>query len=79
MACSCPIVSVDVGDVKEVISNTKGCYISKYEYKDLANKILKAITFKGKTTGRVDVKHLEINNIAKKIINIYDDLQNKKK
>jgi teichuronic acid biosynthesis glycosyltransferase TuaC len=78
MACSCPIVSVDVGDVKEVISNTKGCYISKYEYKDLADKILKAITFKGKTTGRVDVKHLEINNIAKKIINIYDDLQNKK-
>ena len=27
--CGCPVVSVDVGDVKEVISNYKCCFVSK--------------------------------------------------
>lgn len=71
MACNIPIVSTDVGDVKEVISNTDGCFITSYEPKDIAAKIEMALKYNKKTTGRLDVKHLEDSNIAKKIIDIY--------
>ena len=33
MACGCPIVSVDVGDVKEQISELKGCYLTPSDEK----------------------------------------------
>jgi teichuronic acid biosynthesis glycosyltransferase TuaC len=75
MACNVPVVSVDVGDVKEVIARTKGCYLSKYEPKDLAEKIIKAVSFKGQTTGRKDIDYLEINNIAIRLIDIYSSVK----
>jgi len=70
MACNKPIVSVDVGDVPEVIGNTEGCYVVDYNARQLANKIIEASNFEI-TTGRKDIEHLEINNIANRIISIY--------
>jgi glycosyltransferase involved in cell wall biosynthesis len=71
MACSIPLVSTDVGDVRDVISKTDGCYISSYDYKEFASKIKRALEFKRRTTGRDDIEYLKSNLIAKKIINIY--------
>ena len=70
MACNIPVVSVDVGDANEVIGNTKNCYIVKYDPSDMAEKIKLACQAK-RTNGRENINHLEINNIANKIINIY--------
>lgn len=71
MACNCPIVSTDVGDVKENIGNTMGCYICSYRPKDVVDKINKALDFSEKTDGREKIKHFDENIIAKKIIDIY--------
>ncbi len=71
MACNVPIVSTPVGDVEEVISNTKGCYISTYDYREFASDIKKALEFGKKTDGREAIKHLKSEIIAKKIIDIY--------
>ena len=71
MACNIPIVSTNVGDVKEIISNTEGCYITSFEPEDVAGKIKKAIAFGKRTTGREDIKHLESSVVAKKIIERY--------
>jgi len=71
MACNIPIVSTDVGDVKDVISKTNGCFISSFEPNDVADKIQKAFEYDKRTTGREDIKHLESSIVAKKIINIY--------
>ncbi len=76
MACNCPIVSTDVGDVKEVIGKTEGCYITSFDPKDVAEKIKMALDFGKRTNGRNHIKHLEINNIAKKIINVYEHVLN---
>ncbi len=70
MACNVPIVSTPVGDVDEVISKTKGCYISTFDYRDFASDIKRALKFK-KTDGREAIKHLKSEIIAKKIIDIY--------
>lgn len=71
MACNLPIVSTDVGDVKEIISETEGCYISNDSPEVFADNILKALNFNNRTSGRENIKPLEINLIAKKIISLY--------
>ena len=78
MACNCPIVSTDVGDVKDVIGDTEGCYITSYEAKDVSKKIKMALDFGKRTNGRENIKHLEINIIAQKIISVYKQVLNEK-
>lgn len=74
MACNCPIVSTDVGDVREILGKTNGCYISSFDPKDIADKLRIALDFGGKTEGKKNIKHLEINTVAKKIISIYEEV-----
>jgi teichuronic acid biosynthesis glycosyltransferase TuaC len=71
MACNIPIVSTDVGDVKEVIGATEGCYICSYDPKDVAKKIKLALAFGKRTNGREKIKHLDNKVIAERIMNVY--------
>ena len=73
MACGTPIVSVDVGNVKEVISGTEGCYFAERNPDDIAAKIKMALDFKGKTNGRQRIIDLGLSNdrVAKKLIEVY--------
>lgn len=73
MACGIPIVSVNVGDVKEIIGNTKGCYIAKYDAEDIASKIKWSLKFQNRTNGRVRIFELKLSSdlVAQKILNIY--------
>ncbi len=73
MACGTPVVSVDIGDVKEVMDGTVGCYIAKPNAADIAKKIELALAYKGKTNGRQRIISLKLDNknVAKKIIEIY--------
>lgn len=80
MACNCPIVSTDVGDVKEVIGNTAGCYICSYDPGDVAKKIKMALDFGKRTNGRQRILELGLdsNNVANKVINVYRQVLNGK-
>lgn len=79
MACGTPIVSVDVGDVKEVIGDTNGCYLAERNPEDLAEKIRMALAFKGKTNGRQRIIDLGLSNdlVAKRLIEIYNEVLKK--
>lgn len=74
MAVSIPIVATDVGDVKELIGNTEGCYICDFSVEDAAKKLELALGFGKRTTGREDIDHLDSRKVAKKIIKIYDSI-----
>ena len=74
MACNCPIVATDVGDIKEVISNTESCYITSFNPKDVSNKIMKVLEVKKRTNGRENIMKLDNRFIAKKIISIYNKI-----
>ena len=74
MACNIPIVSTDVGDVREIIGKTKGCFIATFEPDDVAKKIEAALMFGKRTNGRENIKHLELSLVANKIINIYKEI-----
>ncbi len=74
MACNLPIVSVLVGDVPEVIGETKGCFLCSQDPEDAAAKLELALRWGRRTNGREKIVHLESGNISRKIISIYDDL-----
>lgn len=76
MACGCPIVSTDVGDVKWIYGNTDGCYLTSFEPDDVAAKINMALNFSekyGRTKGRERIIELGLDSdtIAEKIIEVY--------
>ena len=74
MACGCPIVSVDVGDVAERVSGVEGCYIVRTrEPKDIAEAILQAIAYEGRTNGRDRIIEMGLSNeqVAEQLIEIY--------
>ena len=74
MSCNCPVVSVAVGDVADVINNVDGCYISSYETKDIADKLRMALEFGKQTEGRKRIVELGLDSksIAEKIVEVYN-------
>ena len=74
MACNLPIVSVDVGDVKELLGDTEGTYICSYDSRDVADKIKQALNFAKRTNGREKIQHLDSRVIAEEIIAVYKSI-----
>ena len=77
MACGCPIVSVDVGDVAERTSGVEGCYLVRTrEPKDIADSLLQAIAYKGRTNGRKRILEMGLSNdqVAEQLLRIYEQL-----
>ena len=77
MACGCPIVSVDVGDVAERTSGVEGCYIvPNRDPKDIAEALLVALSYEGKTNGRDKIVEMGLSNeqVAKQLLCIYNKL-----
>lgn len=75
MMCGCPVVSVDVGDVSEVVDGIKGCYICTRDPADLADK-LKLATSYGETNGRERILSLGLSGsaVAERIFKIYKSI-----
>ncbi|MBO6223806.1 MAG: glycosyltransferase [Bacteroidales bacterium] len=73
MAVGCPIVSVDVGDVKSLISGVDGCFVSGRSVDELSKCIRQAFGF-GKTEGRSKLisNGLSQDNVVKKLLEVYD-------
>ena len=81
MACGCPVVSTDVGDVESVIGGIKGCYITSFDPIDVAEKLNKIINANIRINGRERIINLglDIDRVATNIINVYLGVLNKKK
>ena len=74
LACGCPIVSVDVGDVKERIEGVEGCYVTDTRNaSELAILLQKALDFDGKTKGRERVISDQLDNrlVAQQLMKIF--------
>jgi len=76
MACNVPVVSTDVGDVKENAKDLPGCFICDSNPESLANGLRKAISLPYSTSSRDRILELRFDSetIAKRIISIYNDV-----
>lgn len=76
MACCVPIVSTDVGDIKNLFSGVNGCYIVTHRELDVAEKINEALMFGARTNGREKILQLglDADSTAKNILDLYQSI-----
>lgn len=77
MACGCPIVSADVGDVKERTVGVEGCYVAETRKpKELAGLIKDAMKF-GRTKGRERIISEGLDNmqVAERLLGLYQTVK----
>src|SRR6185295_16720613 len=64
-------VSVDVGDVGEMISGIEGCYIALPDPYDLSARLHLVGSDRGRIAGRGRVEHLSLEHTALKLRTFY--------
>ena len=72
MACNLPIVATDVGDVREVIGGTAGCYLCEPSADVFAWRLEEILNNPFRTNGRQAVQHLSGPMVAQRIIGLYE-------
>jgi glycosyltransferase involved in cell wall biosynthesis len=78
MACNLPIISVDVGDVKEIISNTFNCYLVEYSAGEIAKHLNYIFENRQRSNGRTRIEHLRDDIVASRIIDLYNEVLSKR-
>lgn len=71
MACNLPIVSTDVGDVREVIGLTEGCYLCRPEVSDFAERLSRVLARRERTCGRAAVQRFDRPIVTRQLIQVY--------
>ena len=75
IACKTPIVSVDVGDVKELIEDIPGSYVVKRKSaKIISDKIKKSLFHDESKKSDFSVKAIDLEHINEKLIVTYKNL-----
>lgn len=74
MACDCPIVTTDVGDVRWVTDGVEGTFVANDDKPETIARLIKqALDYNARTKGRERIESvgLSTKDIAKKIIGVY--------
>ena len=71
LACNVPVVSVDVGDVRQRLRGIEGCFIASPTARDVSQKLGRALTGPQRIEGRERVADLSLEQVAKKLREIY--------
>lgn len=71
MACNLPIVSVRVGDVAEIVGDTRGCAVAERDPRDISAKLIDILREPFRSDGRARIAHLCHDQIAHRILDVY--------
>jgi glycosyltransferase involved in cell wall biosynthesis len=74
LACNVPVISVDVGDVRERIHGIDGCFIADAEPNDLAMKLKWVAAGSRRVSSRDMVQDLSLEQIAFRLKQFYDEI-----
>ena len=72
MACNTPVVSVDVGDVRELIGDLPGNAIVSYDADELADALARTLRDADGSQARESMAWLSVEAIAARIVGIYE-------
>ena len=76
MACGCPIVSTDVGDVREVIEGVENAFLTTYDPTDVADKLRQALSIGHLAETHLPVRYTALA-VAKKVYTVYQNIHQK--
>lgn len=74
LACNVPVVSVDVGDVRERIEGIEGCHLASPEPSDLAAKLQLVYNGMRRVAGRNKIHELSLQRIALRLREFYTEV-----
>ena len=74
LACNCPIISTNVGDVQRLTRNVQNCYISSYNPEDIKKRINLVLMKNKRTNGEQAIKNFNLEKIAYKVIEVYKNV-----
>ena len=74
LACNLPVVSVDVGDVRDQIDGVYPSYIVKRDPKALSDALVKILTSLSRSNGREIVKEISEDVVASQVIKLYGSI-----
>ena len=74
LACNLPVVSVDVGDVRDRVQEIEGCYLALPEPHDLATKLYMVYAGSGRSSGREKMQELSLERIALRLKRFYKEV-----
>lgn len=77
LACNLPIVSLDVGDVKERLASVSQSFVVKKDIKLIVDKIIEIIESGFRSNGRESIIKLTEEKVAYDIIQIYNRITKK--
>lgn len=78
MACNCPVVSTDVGDVRWLLGSTDGCFVTSSNPSDIAESIRRVLEAGRRTSGRSRMEEigLDAGSVAGRIVDLYRNVLN---
>lgn len=77
LACNVPVVSVDVGDVRERIGDIKGCALCRNDSpQEIARSILAVLACGNRINSRSKIENLDEKLIAQRLFNLYGSILN---
>lgn len=72
MACNCPIVSTDIGEVKNIIGYADNCFVTGFDKYEIAEKVKKIFNNGKRSDGRKFIYEYSNKRIVPKIIEVYN-------
>ncbi len=72
LACNLPIVSVDVGDVREVIEGVENCYVCERTPESMAEAVLRVLESERRSDGRKVALRFSTVEMARRTMEIYE-------
>ncbi len=76
MACNCPVVSVKVGDVEEIINDIEHCYLIERNAQNIAVILELILNSHARTAGRkkIELLKMEQKQVVKKLNELYKEV-----
>jgi glycosyltransferase involved in cell wall biosynthesis len=74
MACNLPIVSVEVGDVADLIRVVDGCYICERNPSSIAAEVTKVLTLRKRSTGCTVASQFDLKRTAIALFTLYNEV-----
>lgn len=71
IACNLPVVTVDVGDVRELLSGIRPSHIVDDDPASLANALADVLSRPGRSNGRDKIRRLSLESVAARIVEVY--------